>query len=49
MEMKIIVDEALLAEAMGLFVSNKLNLPQDTKVRILIGPDGIIATVLLED
>lgn len=49
MEVKIIVDETVLREAMRLFAVRKLDLPADTEVRIDLGGDGIIATITLRE
>lgn len=49
MDIKIIVDEAVLREAMALFAHLKLNLPLETPVRIDLGGDGILATITLPE
>ena len=49
MDIKIIVDETVLAEAMALFINAKFSLPLTTEVRIDLGSDGILATIKLED
>ena len=49
MDIKIIVDEAVLREAMALFVNTKFSLPLATEITIAYGTDGILATIKLED
>lgn len=49
MDIKIIVDETVLREAMRLFASKKFDLPLDTEIRIDLGGDGIIATLNIKE